>query len=373
MKRRDFALAGLAFASQAGAVRAQTEPASGAASPAAPDLIGPILADTKAAALAGCVVTPDGLPWLAAQGVRRVGGEELVTPQDAWHLGSNTKAMTAAVYARLVELGQAKWGAVPADLFEGLRIDPAWASTPIEAFLTHRSGLSDKGLIDAAWLNAARTDPRALPVQRRALAARVLRAPPTGTPGQFEYANANYILAGAAIEKLAQSAWEDVIQQQLFGPLAMTSAGFGAPTGAAPWGHSADGKPVDPQGVADNPAALGPAGTVHASLEDYAKFVRLFLTDGADRLSPASVAKLSTPPDPAEDRGYALGWIVFRSRPWAKGPVLAHEGSNTLWHAVTIVGPKRGVAAIAVSNDEARGAKAAQRLAIGLVQQFAPA
>jgi D-alanyl-D-alanine carboxypeptidase len=121
--------------------------------------------------------------------------------------------------------------------------------------------------------------------------------------------------------------------------------------------------------VADNPAALGPAGTVHVVVNEYANFVRLFLTNGGGFLSADSIARLCTPYT-ADEQSYALGWITFKNRPWAKGPVLAHEGSNTLWHTVTIIGPKRGLAFIAVSNDEARGAKAAQMLATQLVQQF---
>jgi CubicO group peptidase (beta-lactamase class C family) len=336
-------------------------------------LIGPILGETKAPALAGAVVTKDGLAWIGAQGLRKSGGSDPVTDKDQWHLGSNTKAMTAALYAKLVEQGKAKWGATAGELFPGLRLDPAWQATPIETFLDHRSGLSDKGLLDALWLNAARSDPRPLPDQRRAFTAKALRAPPAGKPGQFEYANANYILAGAAIERIIGGRWEEAIQKELFDPLNMTSAGFGAPRGEEPWGHSADGTPVDPETVSDNPPALGPAGTVHASLEDYARFVRLFLTDGGELLTPTSIEKLTTPPDSSEDRSYALGWITFKNRSWAKGPVAAHEGSNTLWHAVAIVGPKRGIGVITVSNDETRGAKAAQTLAFRLIQQFAPA
>ena len=54
-------------------------------------------------ALAGGVLTRDGLIWSGARGVRRAGSDDAVASGDRWHLGSNTKAMTAAVFARLVE------------------------------------------------------------------------------------------------------------------------------------------------------------------------------------------------------------------------------------------------------------------------------
>jgi CubicO group peptidase (beta-lactamase class C family) len=363
MKRRSF-LSSLGLGFLAGRAAAQEGPPA--------DPLAAVLAESKAPALAGAVITASGLSWIGAQGVRRAGSGDAVTVDDRWHLGSNTKAMTAAVYARLVEQGKAKWGATVPELFPGLRIDPAWSTTTVEALMSHRSGVSDRTLIDTAWLIASRTDPRPLPEQRRALAARAFGKPPAGKSAGFEYSNANYILLGAAIERIAGDPWEAVIRRELFEPLGMASAGFGAPQGAQPWGHGRDGAPIDPAGVSDNPAALGPAGTVHASLTDYAKFLRLFLTDGGGFLSADSIARLTAPAS-ADDQSYALGWGTFRQRAWARGPALAHEGSNTLWHVLAVVGPKRGIAIVTASNDDARGAKATQSLALKLIQAYAPA
>ena len=368
MRRRTFTLAGLGLV-LAGAARAQSSD-----SPAYDDPIAPILAETKAAALAGAVVTPTSIPWLAAEGVRQGPGSAAVEAGDQWHIGSNTKAMTSALYAKLVEQGKAHWGATTPELFPGLRIDPAWRETTIEQLMSHSAGISDKPLLDTAWLISARTDPRPLPDQRRAFAAKAFQSPPAGKPGSFEYANANFILAGAAIEHITGGAWEDAIRAELFEPLGMESAGFGAPKGDEPWGHTADGAPVDPAGIADNPPVLGPAGTVHVSLTDYAKFARVFLTSGGDFLTPASVTKLTTPVTSmgTPSRSYALGWGVNPNDARTKGPIFWHEGSNTLWHAAILVAPGAGFAVLAASNDEARGAKAVQALYLKLMAKLAP-
>ncbi|HEY3812453.1 MAG TPA: serine hydrolase domain-containing protein [Caulobacteraceae bacterium] len=367
MRRRTFTLAGLSL-SLAGAAGAQ--PSAGGV--ANDDPIAPILKETQAPALAGAVVTKDMIPWLAAEGVRQGPGSAAVSTNDQWHLGSNTKAMTAALYARLVEQGKAHWGATVPELFPGVKIDPAWQSTTIEQLMSHAAGVSDKPVIDSAWLTSAQSDPRPLPEQRRAFAGRVFHAPPPGKPGQFEYANADFIIAGAAIEQITGGSWEDAIRSELFDPLGMASAGFGAPKGDEPWGHGADGAPIDPSGLSDNPPALGPAGTVHVSLPDYAKFARLFFTDGGGFLTPASIAKLTTPlvSIGTPNNGYALGWVVSTNRPWAKGPILWHEGSNTLWHAAIVVSPVSGFAVLAASNDEARGGKAVQALFVKLVHEY---
>lgn len=326
-------------------------------------------------ALAGMIVTPDGLDMLEVAGVRRAGANDAVTANDLWHLGSNGKAITAALYARLVEAGKAKWGATVAELFPGRQMHAGWNGATIEEFLSHHAGASDAALT-SGWFKAAQTDARPLPVQRAAVVDAVLTNPPSHERGKHVYANANYVIAGAAIERLTGATWEEAMRTHLFTPLGMTSAGFGAPKGANPWGHTAGlfglgaFTPVDPAGLADNPPALGPAGTMHMSLPDYAKFLRLFIGGAGNHLSSDSVNRL-TKPHRDGDQSYALGWITFKSRPWAKGLALAHEGSNTMWHAFTAVGPARGRAVVAVCNAHSGGGDAAaQKLGLALVRQL---
>jgi D-alanyl-D-alanine carboxypeptidase len=336
-----------------------------------------IVDESGAPALGGLVVTADGTPFLEVAGLRRKDGADRVTAQDKWHLGSNTKAMTAALYGKLVEGGQAKWGATLGELFPDLTRDPAWAATTIEAVMSHTAGLSDKGLLGMTWLIAAQADKRPLPEQRAAVVAKALAAPPNGKPGVFEYGNINFIVAGAAIERLTGGDWETAMTERLFKPLGMTGAGFGAPRGDQPWGHRSGPmgigglRAVDPAGMADNPAAMGPAGTVHAPLADYAKFLRLFLTGGGDYLKPETIAHLTTP---AAGADYALGWGVAVGKPWARGPRLGHEGSNTMWHATALVAPARGVALVSVSNAYPSGPVRAGATLIDQMQtKFAPA
>jgi CubicO group peptidase (beta-lactamase class C family) len=70
--------------------------------------------------LKGGHISPVGLAGLVSDGARtlrvvseghrRRGSPEPVAPGDLWHIGSNTKAMTAALYARLVEQGGGRLG-----------------------------------------------------------------------------------------------------------------------------------------------------------------------------------------------------------------------------------------------------------------------
>ena len=156
-------------------------------------------------------------------------------------------------------------------------------------------------------------------------------------------------------ETVMKEPWEALLTKRLFEPLGMKSAGFGAPgTKAAidePRGHSSAGRPVPPGKGADNPAAIGPAGIVHCTIGDWAKYVQAHLVgekkDASKLLPAASFVKLHTPAP--NEANYAMGWLVAQ-RPWAGGRVLTHSGSNTMWYCVTWIAPERDFAVLVTCN-----------------------
>lgn len=353
----------------AAALAAVAPSLAAARAPAADAALDAAFGEVQPVALAGGIVARDGLAWSGVRGLRRDGDEVAVTSGDRWHLGSNTKAMTAALWARLVEQGRARWGMPVSEIFDDVAVDPAWADATLDDFMHHRAGLADASVIGPDWLRTARADPRSLPAQRRAVVEQALKAPPAGDSGLFQYGNANYILIGAAIEAVTGRAWEEVMRTELFAPLGLSSAGFGPPPGDNAWGHRRSGEaaalPMDPASPgADNPLALGPAGTAHMTLEEYARFLRVFLREGDGWLSAETTRRLTTPPPGGR---YAMGWIVLPPQPWARGPAIAHEGSNTMWRATALVDPEGGRAFICLSNDGGRGGPACQALMRGLI------
>lgn len=338
------------------------------------DLLNLSFSRSGAPALAGMIVGRSGATWIGVRGVRRTGAADPVTRDDRWHLGSNTKAMTAALWARAVEAGKARWDMPLAEVFPELTLHERLAGATVDDLMRHRAGLLDAPLIEQGWLRTSRSDPRTLVEQRAAIASQLLAAAPPGRPGAFAYANVNYMIAGAALERIHGLPWEELMVVDLFVPLGIGSGGFGAPADPAPWGHrSANGVsgPVAPGPAADNPAALGPAGTAHMSLSDYARFIAVFLDAGKGWLSQASLTRLAMPaegPPPA----YACGWGIVRA-PWAgrdgrPGPLLTHDGSNTFWYLSAAVAPERGVAVVTASNDAGRGVEATGDLMSRLIR-----
>ena len=89
------------------------------------------------------------------------------------------------------------------------------------------------------------------------------------------YSNQGYAIVGAMLEKLTGTPWETLITERLFKPLHMDSAGFGPPGTIGgmdqPWGHIRKLAITVPL-QADNPPAIAPAGRVHCSLDDLARF-----------------------------------------------------------------------------------------------------
>jgi CubicO group peptidase (beta-lactamase class C family) len=309
-------------------------------------------------ALAAVLVRDGVILEQAATGRRAVGSDSAVTIDDHWHIGSLTKAMTATLAAVLVERGTLTWSLTVGQALPGLvdSIRPEYVDVRLDELLRHVAGTVEDIGRAPSW-SSLFTDARPILLQRRQLARELLALPPDGPRGSYRYSNAGYVIAGAMIEAVTGESWEDLLQREVFGPLGMTASGFGAPgvAGAVtePRGHRRAGStwaPVEPGPFADNPAALGPAGTVHTTLADYARFMAAHLAgargDSGGLLSPASFATLHTPAPGSE---YAFGWGVAQ-RSWAGGTVLQHSGSNTMWYATVWIAPARRLAMFAVTN-----------------------
>ena len=170
------------------------------------------------------------------------------------------------------------------------------------------------------------------------------------------WSNQGFALAGAMLERLGGKPYEDLLREKVFVPLGMKSAGFGAPGSEKsvdqPRGHqgkSAELTPVRPGKQADNPEAITPAGRVHCSIADFARFAswhaRGPLRD-VKLMSDETFRKLHTNPEGSD---YAMGWTVTE-RPWGGGRVLTHNGSNTSWFAVMWVAPEKEAAYVAATN-----------------------
>jgi CubicO group peptidase (beta-lactamase class C family) len=241
----------------------------------------------------------------------------------------------------------------------------------------HRGGFSYESWLQGMDFGSTHQLPGLPRQQRRAYVERALQQSPAVPSGEFLYANMGYAVAGAIAEQVMDEAWEDLMVRLLFQPLDMATAGFGAMGTARqidqPWQHRGDRsqrQAIEPGSLSDNPAAIAPAGTVHASIDDWAKFIALHLQgelNNSTLLQPATIQKLHTPPQ-GED--YALGWLVTE-RDWGGGQVLTHAGSNTQNYAVVWMAPQRDFAVLVMTNQGGDWVfPAIDEAAWALIQQF---
>ena len=94
-------------------------------------------------AVAGLIQIDGKLVAEAALGVRALGHPEAVTTNDRWHIGSDTKAFTATLIARLVEQGVMHFDDTLAASFPAFAeaIDPAYRKVTVTQLLSHTAGL----------------------------------------------------------------------------------------------------------------------------------------------------------------------------------------------------------------------------------------
>lgn len=337
----------------------------------------------KMPSLAALVLMNGKVVALEAVGKRALEKNVLVTVHDRYHLGSCTKAMTATLAAILVEKGLLKWTSRPSEIFPKLAksFHKDFEKITLLQLLSHRAGVT-RSLPQsqpALWRKLYSTKKSTTEARKWVLEA-ILSKPASILPGKkFSYSNAGYMIAGAMLEAVTKKSWEELMQDHLFRPLQMNSCGFGVSdkTGKLrqPWGHRrVKGKRVSvkPSKIADNPPALGPAGTVHCSLTDWARFVKLHLQGARGEkgllLKPSSFHILHSPL--SKRPPYALGWIVTK-RPWSKGKAFVHAGSNTMNFSVVWMAPRRKFAILIVSNDgQGTTYKGMDRLTGLLVRHF---
>jgi CubicO group peptidase (beta-lactamase class C family) len=305
-------------------------------------------------ALVGAVYEGPNAIARGVAGVRKLGDATRATVDDEWHLGSDTKAMTATLFAHFVEEGTIAWTTTIAEAFPDWTIDPGYRDVTMKILLSHRGGAPGdvpKDVWGAMW-----KPPFDSFAQRRDAVKAMLARPPAQSPGTYVYANAGYMIVGAALERATSKSWEELMRARIFDPLQMGSCGFGAPgsndSNDQPWGHEiVDGKPkpVAPLPLGDNPPSLGPAGTVHCNVDDWAKFLLVHLRGARDEPTILRSETMHTLQEPWPGGDYALGWAVTK-RPWAKGLVLTHSGSNTIWFATVWIAPKTNRIFVAATN-----------------------
>ncbi|PJJ96781.1 serine hydrolase [Lysobacteraceae bacterium NML91-0213] len=258
-------------------------------------------------------------------GIRTTGHADLqasraVTADDPVRIASISKLVVSLGVMRLVEAGTLDLDADVSDVLGRELRHPGWPDVPItlRLLLSHRAGLTDAAgywqvPLDGA-LHELLADPRAWD--------------PAHAPGRyFRYANLNFPVVAAAMERATGERFDLLMQRLLFRPLGLSACfGWAACDDArvaqavilydaareSGTDDTRGGRPACPvraatDGSCDlaqwqaglNGALFSPQGGLRISARDLATLGRLLLgegeVDGMRLLSPASVATLLAP------------------------------------------------------------------------------
>jgi CubicO group peptidase (beta-lactamase class C family) len=316
-------------------------------------------------AMTAAVVDANGLVKSQCFGIRKRETSDKVELSDRFPLGSCTKSMTATLAAVLVDAGKIDWETSIGEVWPKAtdeHIHPKLRTTTLDELLSHQSGLPSD-ISGQAWLRFFKEEQSPL-LERRRLLKLVLSNPPSQRQGTFSYSNLGYVIVAAMLETRAREPFEALMKKHVFDPLEMHSADFRSMKSAKQlqppllWGHQAEnGEPVDPRSVgAENPTVYASCGTVHLSIDDYAKYARWHLAGKPAPVLPSQSAfdHLHEPlVGYSNGAKYACGWICLDT---GLGPALNHGGSNTNSFALIWVLPESDFAAVVCTNTGQRQA-----------------
>jgi CubicO group peptidase (beta-lactamase class C family) len=289
----------------------------------------------------------EGLPSIAAAVIRGDQIESCVAGaaslDDRFHIGSNTKAMTATLAAIAVERGLLDWTTCATVVLD---VDGS-AEITLDRLLAHAAGI--RPLTDDDEFVG-------LPPVRAEVARLLVSERPLFEPGTDNaYSNGGYTIVAAMLEEVTGTSWESLLQTWLAAPLSI-ELGVGWPVGLA--GHYERDGALVPHDLADGysvPTAIAPAGDVSTTIGAYGSFVQLHLRGLCGRpelISRKAFERLHTP----LGESFALGWGV---QPWEGSRSSVHAGSAGTFYALVAVQPERNVAVAILTNAGGQRAEAA--------------
>jgi D-alanyl-D-alanine carboxypeptidase len=269
---------------------------------------------------------------------------EARTPVEPWHrfqIGSISKGLTAMALLQEHEAGRLDLLAPVTDYLSWLEIASPYPPITIHHLLSHTSGL----IQGTEFTTEAAHEVWSL---------RELE--PGFAPGErFWYSNVGYKALGLVLERLTGRPWFEVVHERVMTQAEMAAASpvithEVRPSLAVGYGASLDDRPWQPShGLA--PATWSESGTadgtICATAEELAGYIRILLNRGRGVLMPETFDLMSNPiaadeDAPGEIYGYGLRWI--------DGRLLGHSGSTLGYAAYATCEPATGFGVAICTN-----------------------
>lgn len=294
-----------------------------------------------APAVAAAVVRDGQIIAAGVSGERSNSSHEPAALGDRSMIGSCGKSATRLLIGRLVDQGKLKWDSTLGDLLPDVKMRDEYKTVTLGNIIGHKGGLQAYEQIGPKITPILFNQTGSPREQRAAFVAHLLMEKPSATPGKkFVYSNAGYGLLGHIAERVADKPYEQLMRDEVFKPLGMTTATIGMPGGTSVpgWvGHSREGKKFEPISH-ERPGipAIAPAGLMSMSVEDFGRLAAALVNVEAKK--------------PTSFLGAAAVEQLPELRPGSAGEGELFFGGDGFFTAAFALWPSKGIGIVVQSN-----------------------
>ena len=274
-----------------------------------------------------------------AYGLARLQPEQAATPEMRYAIGSVSKQFTASALLLLQEQGKLSLDDPVSRYLPGLN---RGSEITLKQLLSHTSGYSDyypQDYLPASMLAPVRPEEIV-----KGWAARPLDFEP-GT--RWQYSNTNYVLAGMVAEKVSGKPLGQLLSEQIFQPLHMSSASTEAPEPAATFRYA--GGPLRVTGR-EGAGWLFATGDLAMNVHDLLRWDASFMAHRLLKASSYQVMEREVLTADGAGTGYALGLFVSRQGDRRQ---LSHGGEVAGFTCENLMLPEEESAVVVLSNQMA--------------------
>ena len=356
-----------------------------AAPPSVQALVDQAVARYQLPGIAVGVIEDGKVSQVITRGELVAGEGQPVDADSLFKIASNTKAMTAALLARLVQAGSLRWDDPVTRYLPSLRMHDPWVTRNLQVrdLLIHNSGLGLGAGDLMLW-------PEPNHFTRQDIIAGLAQLKPTGSfRADYAYDNLMYVVAGEVAAAAAGKPYAELLREQLLQPLGMQRCQVGQ------WSPVAVGNVAQPhvrragrnvvQGrdgelVVDFPSMA--AGGVRCSLHDMLRWMQVLLdpaqAPGWLDTEQRRVLWTAHMPMPISQRlrdwdnthflAYGYGWRLSDMHGQWK---VAHTGTLSGMYSSLALLPDQRSGVVILINADAEQARTALMQAL-LMRQVAP-
>lgn len=317
--------------------------------------------------LAVAVVRRSGAVELAAYGLGNLATGEPMTVETPVELASVSKPFTALAVYELARSGRLRLDAAVVEYLPEFRTGGYAQSRRIlvRHLLEHTSGLSRRDDFLVPCCGRPEAGDLAIAVERMA-GARLRRE-----PGQaFSYANSNYVLLAALIERVGGEPFPLFMRRHVFAALSLERTTLDEAEAQA-WGKATGYEWRWGRLERASTAFSGwyGASQVKSTAADMARFLQAMLGEQGATCREALEAARK-----AGVRRYGWGWFADPSAAWLDGqPVLEHGGDIWSGNAAVLVAPESGLGVAILINAGVRRAQTmARAVTLGMLGRGMP-